>query len=87
MGFFIYLILCFFAGTIASRKGRSACGFFLLSLICTPVVGLIGACIARSREDKIADREYSTGKKKCPACAEFVKKEAMVCKHCHLDFA
>jgi hypothetical protein len=33
------------------------------------------------------DDKDALGLKKCPHCAEWVKKEAKVCKFCHKDLA
>ena len=42
-----WLALAFIAGLIASGKGRSFVGFFLLSIILSPLIGIIGALIAK----------------------------------------
>ena len=72
MGFaFFYLILCVVAGMAASSRGHSGVGFFLLSLIVSPVIGLILALVIQPG-----------GMRVCPNCAEKVKAEAKLCKHC-----
>lgn len=84
--FVFWLAFSIVAGIIAANKGRSGFGFFLLSVILSPLIGVIGALIAKPDKVKIERNELSTGgMKRCPFCAELVKKKAIVCKHCGKD--
>lgn len=47
--FVIYLALCILAGIIAGQKKRSGVGFFLLALLLSPLVGIIGALIVSKK--------------------------------------
>lgn len=87
MGWFIvWVALCIVAAVIASNKGRSGFGFFLLAFFLSPLVGIIAAFVASPDEAKIADRKIEDGEcKKCPHCAELIKIDANVCKHCGRD--
>jgi len=74
MWFIIYLVLCLLVGKLAANRGHSAVGAFLLALFLSPLVGLIAAFV------------FTGDVKKCPRCAEMVKGEALVCKHCGAEF-
>ena len=75
-GWFMFSVL---AGVIASSKGRSGIGFFLLSVFLTPLVGILAAAFM-PRIDSNAPKPGT--QIKCPDCAELILKEAKVCKHC-----
>ena len=46
----IWFLLCLLCGSIARYKGRSAFGYFLLSLFLTPIVGLIAVLIPKKEK-------------------------------------
>ena len=78
-GLVLWLILCFAVVVYAGRKGRSQVSFFVISLLLSPLVGFLLVAVGPSNPERM-------GLKKCPACAEFVKDEAMKCRFCQHDF-
>lgn len=85
---FLWFVFSIVAGIIASSNGRSGFGYFLLSLILSPLVGVILAA-ALPKINKNTERAAldSGDFKKCPMCTELVRREAVKCRYCGSDFS
>lgn len=81
---FIWIGLGIVGAMIASSKGNNGCGGFVLGVLLGPI-GLLIAFFSSDNEN--AKREKDGYTKKCPYCAEYVKKDAIVCKHCGRTFS
>lgn len=55
---------------------------WLVAFAC-PAVGLIAALMSNSAQEQAIEAGAYGDYKKCPFCAESVRKEAKKCKHCH----
>lgn len=81
-----YFLFCGIAGAIASKKGRRAVTYFLLSILVTPLIGILLALVARPDVRAIEQERIASGQdRRCPFCAEVVKREAKVCRFCGKD--
>lgn len=64
---------------IASSKGNSGCGWFAMGGIVGANWIIDGVFTSDNEQEKNIRKGNN---KKCPYCAEYVKQEAVVCKHC-----
>jgi len=76
--FLMWFGLCVFTGAVASNKGRSFIGFFLLAIFISPIIALIIVLCVRDLKNK----EDTGSMRRCPKCAELIKMQAKICKHC-----
>lgn len=81
-----WFALSILAGIIAENKGRSRVGFIFLSLLLSPVVGIIAALVAKPNKAQLENDEIESGAaKRCPVCAELVRADALKCRFCGSD--
>jgi hypothetical protein len=78
----IWFLFGLVSAIVAQGKGRSGCGWFTLGVLLGPF-GLLLAFAVGSNSRAIEDSAVRSGDmKKCPACAELIKREAKKCRYC-----
>lgn len=79
-----WVVLAIVVAFVAPIRGRSGFGWFLVALLLSPVIALLLLIVLPDLKGEIAERGRS---RQCPFCAERVKREAIVCRHCGRDLA
>jgi hypothetical protein len=71
---------------IAATRGRSFPAWWLYGSLLF-VVALVHSLLLPKPPEMVAEEATRAGLAKCPNCAEWIKSEARVCKHCRLPVA
>jgi hypothetical protein len=83
-----WFLFSFLPAIIAPSRGRSFIGWFLISILISPLFALILVLALPSRGKVLADKDRQYGRvKDCPECAETVKSAARTCRFCGHKFA
>lgn len=71
------MILGLLPALIANRKGRSFIVWWAYGMLIF-VVAIVHSVLLKPTDESL----FKQGMKKCPYCAEMIKGEAAVCRHC-----
>jgi len=78
-----WFLLAVAVGVLASNRGRSGVGWFLLSVVLSPLLGFIFVLVAKNLAAPVGvPQESGATHVRCSECAEWVLPEATTCKHC-----
>jgi hypothetical protein len=85
IGWIVFSIL---VGVFANSRGRSGFGYFILSLVLSPLIMFIVVAILGDMKTQaaqaiaVAEAPAADTHVRCPECRELVRKDARKCKHC-----
>lgn len=85
MGIFLFWLgASVVVGIIASSRGRSGFGWFILSLLISPLLAVILVLALGASKSAAAapDSPSPLTHVRCPDCKELVRADAVKCKHC-----
>jgi len=78
---FFWLMFALVVGMIASSRGRSGFGWFLLACLISPLLAGIILLVSANRRTA-TDRPNPSTHVKCPDCRELILKDARACRYC-----
>jgi len=80
------LFMCIIVGLIpafiAKSKGRNFFLWYIYGVLLF-IIALVHSLLIKNNDDAYVEE----GMFKCPYCAEFIKKEAKVCRHCNREIS
>lgn len=86
---FVWCVASVGVGLAATPRGRGSGTWFLIALVISPLLAVLLLLLLPTIEETQRARARQDGEagdfRKCPRCAEVVRREAVVCRFCQAD--
>lgn len=83
---FFWLVFSIVVGVMASGRGRSGFGWFILACLISPLVAGVFLLLMTNKAAE-RGRPHPSTHVKCPDCKELILKDARVCRFCGCKLA
>jgi hypothetical protein len=80
---FLWFAFALIVAIAAGVRNRNPIGWFLLAAVLSPLVA--GLALIAVGRGALSRGQILRTLRQCPACAEFVQREARICKHCRSE--
>lgn len=79
----IWVVLAIAVGVVAAHRGRNWFLWMLFGLFLSPIIAILLLLVSKDlNKTELAGMPTPRTHVTCPDCAELVRREAKVCKHC-----
>lgn len=80
-----WLILCAVPAILATYRGRRPLVWYALSVLFTPLVGLLFVALLPSKKAEQAEAAEVANRRPCPRCGERIARSASLCRYCNTE--